>query len=133
MFNGVTYVLEEAITGDFALIKAWKADKYGNLVFRRTTRNFNYPMAKAAKVTIAEVEQIVEVGELDPDAVHVPGIYVDRLIQGESYEKRIEKLVVHDTGDVSTHENPVRERIARRAALEFKDGMYGMWCQLTSF
>lgn len=89
-FEGRHFVLETAITGDFALVKAWKADKAGNLVFRKSARNFNPVMCKAAKVTIVEVEEILEVGELDPDSVHVPGIYVDRIIKGPSYEKRIE-------------------------------------------
>lgn len=89
-FEGRNYVLETAITGDFALVKAWKADKAGNLVFRKSARNFNPVMCKAARVTIAEVEEILETGELDPDNVHVPGIYVNRIIKGPSYEKRIE-------------------------------------------
>ncbi|HRI66518.1 MAG TPA: CoA transferase subunit A [Polyangium sp.] len=93
-FDGRDYVLEPAIRGDFALVKAWKADKSGNLVYRRTARNFNPMMAAAAKVTIAEVEEIVEVGALDPDMIHTPGIYVHRLIQGEKYEKRIERRTV---------------------------------------
>ena len=82
--------MEESITGDFALIKGWKADKAGNVMFRKTANNFNLAMAKAAKCTIAEVEEIVEIGQLDPNGIHLPGIYVDRLIQGPSYEKRIE-------------------------------------------
>lgn len=79
-FNGVDYVMEEGITGDFALIKAWKADEAGNLVFRKTARNFNEPMAKAGRITVAEVEEIVPVGELDPDHIHVPGIFVNRVV-----------------------------------------------------
>jgi 3-oxoacid CoA-transferase len=75
-FNGKNYIMEEAITGDYALVKAWKADKMGNLVFRKTTQNFNTPMCKAGKITIAEVEEIVETGELDPEAIHVPSVYV---------------------------------------------------------
>lgn len=90
MFNGKNYIMEKAITGDYALIKAWKADKAGNLMFRKSARNFNPPMLKAANIGIAEVEEIVEIGELDPDHVHLPGIYVDRIIKGENYEKRIE-------------------------------------------
>ena len=82
--------MEESITGDFALIKGWKADKAGNVMFRKTANNFNLAMAKAAKTCIAEVEEIVEIGQLDPNGIHLPGIYVDRLIQGPSYEKRIE-------------------------------------------
>merc|ERR1711879_44401 len=79
-FNGTNYVMEEAITGDYALVKAWKADKKGNLIFRKTANNFNQAMAKAAKTTIVEVEELVEVGELEPDAVHVPSIFVNRII-----------------------------------------------------
>jgi 3-oxoacid CoA-transferase subunit A len=93
-FDGRDYVLEPAIRGDFAIVKAWKADRAGNLVYRRTARNFNPMMAAAAKITIAEVEEIVEIGQLDPDTVHTPGIYVHRLIQGEKYEKRIERRTV---------------------------------------
>lgn len=89
-FDGRNYVLETAITGDFALVKAWKADKAGNLIFRKSARNFNPVMCKAAKVTIAEVEEIVEIGQLDPDHVHLPGIFVDRIVKGSSFEKRIE-------------------------------------------
>ncbi|MCH4295821.1 CoA transferase subunit A [Shewanella sp. 3B26] len=92
-FNGRQYILEESIKGDFALVKAWKADTYGNLVFRKTARNFNPLAAMAGKVTVVEVEQIVAPGELDPDEIHTPGIYVDRLIQG-SFEKRIEQLTI---------------------------------------
>ena len=93
-FNGRTYVMERALRADFAFIKAWKGDKWGNLVYRKTARNFNPMMATAAKVTIAEVEELVEVGELDPDSVHTPSIYVKRIFQGERYEKRIEKRTV---------------------------------------
>jgi 3-oxoacid CoA-transferase subunit A len=89
-FNGRDYILEEAIVGDFAIVKAWKADRYGNLVFRKTARNFNPMAATAGKITVVEVEEIVEVGELDPDQIHTPGIYVNRVIQG-SFEKRIEQ------------------------------------------
>lgn len=94
-FNGKEYMLEEALTADFSLVKAWKADKHGNLVFRKTARNFNPMMAAAGKITIAEVEEIVEVGELDPDEIHTPGIYVQGIIQGEQ-EKRIERLTVQE-------------------------------------
>ncbi len=92
-FNGRMYILEEALYADFALIKAWKADKSGNLIYRKTTRNFNPMMATAAQITVAEVEEIVEVGALDPDQIHTPGIYVDRVIQGQ-FEKRIERRTV---------------------------------------
>jgi 3-oxoacid CoA-transferase subunit A len=90
-FDGRKYVLERGIVGDYALVKAWKADRFGNLVYRKTARNFNPLVATAGKVTVAEVEEIVDVGEIDPDQVHTPGVYVQRLIRGPSYEKRIEQ------------------------------------------
>jgi 3-oxoacid CoA-transferase subunit A len=90
-FDGRPYVLEHALKADFALIKAWKGDKWGNLVYRKTARNFNPMMATAAKVTIAEVEHLVEPGEIEPDLVHTPSVYVKRIIQGVNYEKRIER------------------------------------------
>jgi 3-oxoacid CoA-transferase subunit A len=93
-FNGKTYILEQGIVGDFALVKAWKADPLGNLVFRKTARNFNPVAAMAGKITIAEVEEIVEVGELNPDEIHTPGVYVQRVLLGTNYEKRIEKRTV---------------------------------------
>jgi 3-oxoacid CoA-transferase subunit A len=96
-FDGRAYVLERALHADFALIKAWKGDKWGNLVFRKTARNFNPMMATAAHVTIAEVEHLVEVGEIEADQVHVPSIYVKRIFQGTGYEKRIEKRTVRKT------------------------------------
>merc|ERR1712001_120601 len=89
-FNGRNFIMEEAITGDFALVKAWKADKEGNLIFRKTAMNFNPPMCKAAKKCIAEVEEIVEVGEIPPDHVHIPSIYVHKVFLAEKLEKRIE-------------------------------------------
>jgi 3-oxoacid CoA-transferase subunit A len=89
-FDGKDYLLERGIFADIAIIKGWKADESGNLLFRKTARNFNQPMAGAAKVCIAEVEQIVPIGSLDPDAVHLPGIYVKRLVQGAPYDKLIE-------------------------------------------
>ncbi|MBA6265474.1 CoA transferase subunit A [Colwellia sp. Bg11-12] len=95
-FNGRDYILEEAITGDFAIIKAWKADKFGNLVYRKTARNFNPLAATAGKITVVEVEEIVEPGELDPDEIHTPGIYVNRVIQG-TFEKRIEQRTICTT------------------------------------
>lgn len=94
VFNGKTYVLEEGIIGDFALVKAWKADPLGNLVYRKTARNFNPIAAMAGRVTIAEVEEIVEVGALDPDHIHTPGVYVQHVLAGENYEKRIERRTV---------------------------------------
>ncbi|OXU21081.1 hypothetical protein TSAR_015319 [Trichomalopsis sarcophagae] len=125
-FNGRDYVLETAITGDFALVKAWKADTSGNLIFRKSARNFNPAMCKAAKISIAEVEEIVPVGKIDPDQVHVPGIYVDRIIKGTDYEKRIEKRSTKQTVKPTkvTPASKMRNRIIKRAALEFKDGMY---------
>ncbi len=93
VFDGKEYILERPLKGDFALVKAWKGDKMGNLVFRKTSRNFNPVVATAAKITIAEVEELVEVGQLDPDQIHVPGIYVKRIFKGKNYLKRIEKLV----------------------------------------
>jgi len=93
-FDGRLYVMERGITGDFALVKAWKGDAYGNLVFRKTARNFNPMVATAGKITVAEVEEIVEIGELDPDQIHTPGIFVHRIIQGPRYEKRIEQRTV---------------------------------------
>jgi 3-oxoacid CoA-transferase subunit A len=93
-FDGKMYLMELALHADFALVKAWKGDRFGNLVFRKTTRNFSASMARAGDITIAEVEQLVEPGEIDPDSVHVPGIYVHRIFQGKNYEKRIEKKTV---------------------------------------
>ena len=91
MINGHGYVLETPLTGDYAFVKAWKGDTHGNLVYRRTARNFNPMMATAGKITIAEVEELVEPGQLDPDHIHTPGIYVQRILQGPTYEKRIER------------------------------------------
>jgi len=93
-FNGRTYILEKALTADFALIKAWRGDRLGNLIYRKTARNFNPMMATAARVTIAEVEDLVEPGAIDPDHVATPGIYVHRIVKGEKYEKRIERRTV---------------------------------------
>ena len=94
VINGRTYILEAPLHADFAFVKAWKGDRIGNLVYRKTSRNFNPMMATAARHTIAEVEQLVEPGAIEPDAVHTPGIYVKRVVQGPSYEKRIEKKVM---------------------------------------
>lgn len=95
-FNGKSYILERAITGDFAFVKAWKADRSGNLVFRKTSRNFNPLVATAGKVTIVEVEELVETGALDPDEIHVPGVYVQRIVHGLTHEKRIECRTVRE-------------------------------------
>ena len=93
-FEGKKYLMELALHADFSLVKAWKGDTMGNLVFRKTTRNFSTSMAKAGAITIAEVENLVPAGELDPDCIHVPGVYVHRIFQGSAYEKRIEKRTV---------------------------------------
>jgi len=93
-FNGKPHILESALTADYAIVKAWKGDKAGNLVYKGTARNFNPPMAMAGKITIAEVEELVEPGELDPNFIHTPGIFVQRIFQGETFEKRIEQRTV---------------------------------------
>jgi len=93
-FNGETYILETGLTADLSIVKAWKGDPYGNLVFRKTARNFNPMMASAGKVTVAEVEELVGPGELDPDCIHTPGIFVQRIFQGQNYEKRIEQRTI---------------------------------------
>jgi 3-oxoacid CoA-transferase subunit A len=97
-FDGRPHIMERALRADFAFVKAWKGDKWGNLIYRKTARNFNPMMATAAKVTIAEVEELVEVGELDPDKVMTPSVYVKRIFQGETFEKRIEKRTVRKAG-----------------------------------
>lgn len=93
-FDGRDYVLERGIKGDFAIVKAWKGDKFGNLIFRKTARNFNPMAATAGKITVVEVEELVEVGSLDPDQIHTPGVYVQRIFQGANYEKRIEQKTI---------------------------------------
>lgn len=94
-YNGKMYILEEALHADFALVKAWKGDKSGNLIFKGTARNFNPMMAMAGKITVVEVEELVENGELDPNFIHIPGIFVQRIFEGKNYEKRIEKRTVN--------------------------------------
>ena len=94
IFNGKPHILETALTADFAIVKAWKGDTEGNLIFKATARNFNPMMAMAGKITIVEVEELVQPGELDPDMIHTPGIYVNRIFKGENYEKRIEQVTV---------------------------------------
>ena len=131
VFNGKSYVMEEAIQGDWAFVKAWKADRLGNCQFRHAAMNFNGAMARNAKMTIVEAEHIVEVGAIEPASVHVPGIYVKRVIQSIS-EKRIEKLTLRKEAANPNLANTLgqgetaskRERIVRRAAKEFKNGMY---------
>ena len=93
-FNGRSYVLEKAITGEFAFVKAWKGDKFGNLIYRKTARNFNPMIATAGKITIAEVEELVEVGELDPDQIHTSGVFVQRIFKTQNQEKRIEQRTI---------------------------------------
>ncbi len=121
-FDGKEYVLEEGIRADLSIVKAWKGDQAGNLIYRMTARNFNPMIATCGKVTVAEVEQLVEVGALDPEQVHTPGIYVKRILQGQRYEKRIEFRTV--SGAASKKDSPVREVMARRAAQELRDGYY---------
>ena len=132
-FDGQVHILEHAIKGDFALIKAWKADTMGNLFMRKTAKNFNVDMAGAAHVTVAEVEEIVQPGELDSNHIHVPGIFVDRIYKGPTYEKKHEKLVhTTDQGIVvvgavkkkTSEDQKIREKIAKRAAQELENGMY---------
>jgi 3-oxoacid CoA-transferase subunit A len=94
IFNGKEYLLEHAFDAEFAIVKAWKGDTMGNLIYRSTARNFNPPMAMGGKITIAEVEELVEPGMLDPDQIHTPGIYVNRIFQGTNFEKRIEQRTV---------------------------------------
>ena len=93
-FNGKEYLLEKAFEANFAIVKAWKGDTAGNLIFKATSRNFNTVMAMAGKITIAEVEELVAPGELDPNQIHVPGVYIHRIFQGSDYEKRIEKITI---------------------------------------
>ncbi len=123
VFDGQSYVLEEAIRADLSIVKAWKGDTSGNLVFRETARNFNPMIATCGKVTVAEVEELLEVGELDPDQIHLPGIYVDRIIRGPRYEKRIEFRTVSGAA-ASKKESPIRDLMAKRAARELRDGYY---------
>ncbi|EPY09196.1 succinyl-CoA:3-ketoacid-coenzyme A transferase subunit A [Paenibacillus alvei TS-15] len=101
-FNGRTYLMEEAIVGDFAFVKAWKGDTLGNLIYRKTAQNFNPLAAAAGKITIAEVEELVEPGQLDPNHIHTPGIYVQRIFHGIGYEKRVERRVVQSAAQQGT-------------------------------
>ncbi|KEG06265.1 putative succinyl-coA:3-ketoacid-coenzyme A transferase,mitochondrial precursor [Trypanosoma grayi] len=128
--DGRWYVLERAIRTDFSVVKAWKADRSGNLVFRGTSRNFNVPAGQCGRTVIAEVENLVENGELDPNEVHLPGVYVNRVVVPEPYKTHIEKRTItrpNETAkptEATSPEEQARQRIARRAALEFADGMY---------
>ena len=122
VFGDMEYVLEEAIHADVSIVKAWKGDRLGNLVFRETARNFNPMIATCGNVCVAEVEELVEVGTLDPNNIHVPGIYVDRIVQGTTYEKRIEFRTI--AGANTGKESPIRTAMAKRAAKELRDGFY---------
>src|SRR5205823_9279643 len=122
-FGDCDYVLEPGITAELSIVKAWKGDKSGNLIYRKTSRNFNPMIATCGKICVAEVEQLVEIGELDADQIHTPGIFVNRIIQGAKYEKRIECRTTQGAA-ASKKENPVRELMARRAAKELRDGYY---------
>merc|ERR1719401_3050532 len=122
-FDGRNYVMERAITGDYSLVKAWKADERGNLVFRGTARNFNPDCARAGKICIAEVEEVVPVGTLSPEEIHLPGIYVQKVLLGKDYQKRIEKRTLSSaSGQIKVDKR--RELIIRRAAQDLRDGMY---------
>src|ERR1700716_2558920 len=123
VFDGKEYVLEPGIKAEVSLVKAWKGDKSGNLIFRKTSRNFNPMIASCGQICVAEVEQLVEVGALDPDQIHTPGIFVDRIIQGPSYDKRIEFRTVQGS-TAAKKENPIRDLMAKRAAKELRDGYY---------
>ena len=122
VFDGREYVLEPCIRSDVSIVKAWKGDRAGNLIYRETARNFNPMIATCGKVTVAEVEQLVDAGQLDANEIHTPGIYVDRIVQGAAYEKRIEFRTV--AGTDGRKDSPVREMMARRAARELRDGYY---------
>ncbi len=121
-FDGKEYVLEPGIKTEVSLVKAWKGDKSGNLIFRKTSRNFNPMIATCGKVCVAEVEHLVEVGELEPDQIHTPGIFVDRIVQGKNYEKRIEFRTVQ--GGEMKKASPIRDLMAKRAAQELREGYY---------
>lgn len=123
-FNGRHFIMEEGITGDFSLIKAQRADTAGNLQFNLTANNFNQPMCSAGKITIAEVEEIVPLGAIAPADVHVPSIFVDRVIHKTGHQKRIERVVFLQESKPGSVADSPKERIIRRAALEFKDGMF---------
>ena len=122
-FDGVEYVLEPAIRADLSIVKAWKGDHVGNLIYRRTSRNFNPMIATCGTVCVAEVEELLAPGALDPDQSHTPGIYVDRILAGGHFEKRIEFRTVQGAA-ASKKESPVRAMMARRAAQELRDGYY---------
>lgn len=119
--------MEEAITGDFSLVKGWKADTLGNVIFKKSARNFNQDVAGAGKTCIVEVEEIVQPGELDPANVHLPACYVDRIVKGERFDKQIEFRIVHKEGvkpTITGKDKEGRERMVARAAAEIKEGMF---------
>ena len=122
LFDGAEYVLETGIRADLSIVKAWRGDASGNLVFRKTARNFNPMIATCGDVCVAEVEELVDVGALDPDHIHSPGIYVNRIFEGRDHEKRIEFRTV--AGAPAKAASPVREMMAKRAANELEDGFY---------
>ena len=128
VYDGREYILERSITTDFALIKAWKVDEKGNVQFRKASRNLNPDAATAGKICIVEAEEIVPAGALDPDQIHLPDVYVHRIVKGEKYEKRIEFRTIDMPGSGKTgkagKDNEKRDRLAKRAALEIQDGMY---------
>jgi 3-oxoacid CoA-transferase len=124
VFDGRPHLLESSLRGDFAFVKAWKGDRWGNLVFRKTTRNYNAVMVAAADYVVAEVEQLVELGELNPDEIHTPGVYVDAIFQGTGYQKRIEKRTVRKKGAQDGADTSKGDFIARRIAQELRDGFY---------
>lgn len=119
-FNGRHFVMENSITGDYALVKGWKADTKGNVIFRKTARNFNVDAATAGKICIAEVEELVQEGELDPDDVHLPGVYVHRVIKGDSYEKRIEKMTISDSEQTTGKAQDVSKLIENKIYIKFE-------------
>ena len=131
-FNGKDYLMETWLRADYSIVKAWKGDKAGNLIYRGTARNFSPMMAAAGKITIAEVEELVEEGSLDPNEIHTPGIYVQRIFQGTNYQKRIEKKTIRKTSNEATESAPAgnkgigldKDQIAKRIAQELKDGYY---------
>lgn len=124
-FHGRPHVMEKALRGDFAFVKAWKGDRWGNLIYRKTARNFNAVMATAADHVVAEVEELVEPGELAPDEIHTPGVYVNAIFEGKGYEKRIEKRTVRKReGAGAAADLGKQEFIARRVAKELRDGFY---------
>jgi 3-oxoacid CoA-transferase len=126
-FDGRDYIMERALTGDFSIVKGWKADTLGNVVFKKSARNFNPDVAGAGKICIVEVEEIVPAGSLDPESIHLPACYVHRVVKGERYDKQIEFRLVHKEGEkvqIAGRDKEARERIVRRATAEIKDGMY---------